>query len=231
MRARAIIERSLQLIRVLASGETADAADMQLALNALNSMIEDWALSPLNILVPQMQGPFTLVNGTAVYTIGPASTFVAPRPESLLDSAFVRYQDVDQPVSMVTLAQYNQIAVKNTPGWPAWMYYEAGISEGTITLFPVPTDGMTLYLASFEAFVQFPDFDTDVPMAPGYLRTLQYNLAAEICDDFMRQLPPRVERTAANTKRTLKRAHVIVPTIDLPIAVLPTWAYGYNGNV
>lgn len=234
MTGREVIERALQLIHVLASGEAADAADLELARNALNTMIEHWSLQPQSILVPMMQS-FPLVSGQRVYTIGPATVlplpdFIAPRPASLLDASFVRLQNSDAPVRLVTLADYNMIGAKDSGGWPAAMYYAPGVEVGTITLYPVPTDGMTLFLSSRDAIAQFPDFDTDVPMSPGYKRTLQYALACEIADDFSRTVPPRVEKTATAAIKVLKRSNQIVPTLNLPGAITGGGFYDWRGD-
>lgn len=235
MTGRDIVERALQLIHVLASGEAADAADLELSRLALNTMIEHWSIQPHSILVPAMVA-IPLVDGQAVYRIGPATAvpapdFVTPRPASLLDASFVRYQLSDAPVKLTTLADYNLLITKTSQGWPATLYFEPGIDTSTLTLYPVPTAGMTLYLAVRGAIAQFPDLDTDVPMSPGYKRTLQYALACEIADDFSRPVSPRVERIANDAIRVLKRSNAIVPTLGLPSAVAaPTgynWRTGY----
>lgn len=228
MQARTVVERALQLVKVNASGETMDSADAQLALSALNDMLESWSLSPQTILVPRMQ-VLPLVVGQAVYTMGPTGDLVTTTPADVMDACFCRLDDVDMPVRLITLAQYNLIPVKQTGGWPAWMYVAQGISDWTLTLYPEPSQaGMELFIADRAAHATFPDLDTDVPMARGYKRALQYCLACEVADLFDRPVPPNVLRIATSAKRALKRQNLIVPQLNVPSALNSRWPWGYG---
>lgn len=231
MRAREIVMRALQLDKILASGEAADAADAALALSSLNAMVESWSLEPSAILVPRMQ-PLPLIPGISSYTIGPTGDLVTTRPADLLDASFVRFGDVDQPVRLVTIYDWNAIPVKDVGGWPFALYYDQAIPDGRIHLFPVPSQGgMVLHVADRDGFAQWPTLDTDIPMGPGYLRALQYNLAVEIADLFGRPVAPNVQRIANGAKRTLKRQNTIIPTATIDPTINGGWPYGYGPQV
>lgn len=228
MRAREVVERALQLVKVNASGETMDSADALLALDMLNDMLESWALAPQTILIPRVQS-LALTSGLATYTVGPAGDLVTSRPADIMDAAFCRFDGVDNPVRQIPLEEYNLIPVKTSGGWPAVMYAAQGLADWTLTLYPVPSQaGFTLFLADRAAHAEFPDLDTDVPMAPGYKRPLQFCLACEVADVFGRPVPPNVLRIATASKRVLKRQNTIIPQLHVDASINASWPWGYG---
>ena len=92
--AQSLINKSLRLLGVLASGETTTADEAQDSLYSLNSIIDSFSANPQYYFCTQAE-QFTLVNGQNTYTIGndpsasPPANFVTTRPIRIV-GAFVR---------------------------------------------------------------------------------------------------------------------------------------------
>ena len=71
--ALSIIERSLRLIGVKASGEAPSASEAQDALNALNVMLDQWSNEKL-LIYQVVNNLFTVTAGVTDYTIGVAGS-------------------------------------------------------------------------------------------------------------------------------------------------------------
>jgi hypothetical protein len=59
---------------------------------------------------------------------------------------------------------------------------------------------------------QWTALATDVTLTPGYNRALVYSLAEELAPG-LRELSPLVIKTAANARRAIRQANVVVPTL------------------
>ena len=64
---------------IIGQGETPSAADIQLVLRRLNSMVNSWAIQSLTVPAVQRQ-VFPLIANKQTYTIGPGGDFDLPRP-------------------------------------------------------------------------------------------------------------------------------------------------------
>jgi len=74
-----LIESSLRLATVLASGETASADEATDGLKSLNDILENWSLENLTVWQGDNE-QYALTPGTGSYTIGPGGAFAATRP-------------------------------------------------------------------------------------------------------------------------------------------------------
>lgn len=211
MRARDIIHDALQEIGVYGSGETPEAADMQLAMRRLNAMLDSWSIEAGAVTVPTMT-PVPLTAGIATYTVGPTGDVVTDRPAMPVLGSFVRYQGIDAPVDLVEQSTYNGIPYKTGVGWPSAVLYRQEVPNIVLTLYPVPSDaGMVLYLANAAAVASFPDLTTDVPFAPGYQEAVALNLACRIAPAFRRTASDDTKRLAASLKGRLRDLNIEVP--------------------
>lgn len=212
--ARDIIIRSLRLIGVLESGEAGDSPDVVDSLYTLNALIDSWPLSRLMILAGQeVVKPLT---NAYSYQVGPGLSIDTPRPASLTEGSFIRFQGIDTPLTEISQAEYNSIYTKVVAGRPSYILYEPSAFGGSLTLYPTPQTGMELHLAVNLPFTEFVDLDTNYALPPGYMRALQYNLAVEMAPEFGREAPPTVKLTAINSIRQIKKANSSVPIFGMP---------------
>jgi hypothetical protein len=213
-----LIKRAYRLIGVYSIGETPSADESTDGLTALNAMLGDWANEGLMVYA-NTTDTVPLTAGVSAYTIGASGGVVANRPQEVLSASYIQYGTVSFPLVLLTQAQYNDIQVKTTGGIPTSLFYSADFPNGTITLFPVPQDTMTLNLVSKKQLTVFQYITDIVSMPPGYENAIVFNLAKYLSAEFGMPLPPQVERQAAGSKRTLKRTNNSVPILQIPYGI------------
>lgn len=193
-----LVTDALVAVKALAAGETASPSMSTTALNRFNDVQE--ALSIQNLAVfKTLQTTFPLVNGTASYTIGPSGAVVAQRPP-FLQTAFATFQGIDYPVDPHTEEEYARIGLKSQPGIPEWMIYDPGYPNGTIVLWPVPNQSMSLTLYQNTAFTEAATLFDNFAMPPGYRRMIRLLLSWELASDYPGLTGPELEKLEADCK-------------------------------
>lgn len=221
--ARAIINRSLRLLKVIAANESGAAADLDTGLLALNDMLDSWGISRNNVFSTVIE-TFPLVLNQATYTIGVAGNFNTINPISMEESSFVRYQSVDYALKKIDEDQYSQIPYKLNGGIPYCFWFNPGVTTSTISFYPVPQSSQTLELHSIKPFTAFAGLDTNYVLPPGYKEALTFNLAVGIATEFETEAPKTVILKAMNLKKAMKRQNVVVPTMDISFIPAPILA-------
>lgn len=194
--AQSIINKSLRLLGVLASGETTTASEAEDSLYSLNSIIDSFSANPQYYFCTQAE-PFTLVNGQNTYTIGddpftsPAADFVASRPIRIV-GAFVRYNGSDTPLAMITEQYWTNIPVKTTTGTPTKLLYRPNVPYGQILLYPTPTLAMTLFIKAERMIEKYFALVSTQFLPPGYQRLLELSLAMELAPEYGSQVKPEI---------------------------------------
>lgn len=220
MIARDIIYRSLRLIGAYGSGETPSADDADTCLDALNSMLDSWSTERLFVYALTSE-QFALTIGQSQYTIGSGANFNTTRPLRVDDSSFVRLNNSDYMLNEINEAQYSSIVDKTRQGIPDKYFYNTTLANGQLNLHPVPDQAMTLHLKSWKPLTSFATINTDVTLAPGYQRALEYSLAEEVAPEFDLPVPASVERIARTSRANIKRMNSPMPIAGMPIAVMP----------
>lgn len=178
-----LITEALVTVKALAVGETPGADMTTDALAKFNDVLE--ALSIQNLAVfASTATTFPLVQGQAVYTIGPTGGVVAARPPYLA-TGYITMQGADFNVDLTrTDEEYAGLAVKNTPGVPEWGFYEPTYPNGTLTLWPVPYTASTMTILVNRAFTSATSLADVFAMPPGYRRMVKLMLACELAVDY-----------------------------------------------
>lgn len=210
---RQLITTSLRIINYLGSGESATEDDMDISVQALDSMIDSWSNDPLMIysLNPYK---FATVAGQKEYTLGPTGDWDIPRPMQI-NQAYANWNDdtiqqVDLPVTILTDAQYAAISVKNTPTTFAFALYDDGnYPLRTISLWPVPTTNTPITLWLMQPLLGYTSIDDEVSYPPGYYEAFQYNLALRLAIQFGKTVPELVMSLAVTSKATIARLNAV----------------------
>lgn len=214
-----IIKRSMRLLQVYAIGEEPSSDEAQAGLTALNALVQSWGNSPL-LIHAQSLDQIPLTAGTGSYIVGPGlGGFVTARPMEVLEASFVRFQGVDYPLSVLTLDDLNAIPVKTISGIPTGVYAHMDMPNITLTLYPVPSQAMTLHLWSVKAVPEFPGLTSSVILPPGYEQALAFLLAETLAPEYETQPSAQVMREAARVRRAIKRTNLQVPRLNMPFGV------------
>lgn len=229
-----IINSSLRLINVLASGEIPSGSESRDALLILNQMVDSWNAQRLMIFTVTRviqdinNNLFNLTPGQQQYTVGltspvnGTSNFNIPRPPRIERMGIVQLnnpaQPLELPLEMLTEAGWQAIPVKaiqSTLPQKVWIDYQFPFLVLNFWCIPSVTVQTTFYL--WQALSYFADLGTtQYQFPPAYLKALRYNLAVDLAPEFgVQQVPPLVVATAAMTKAEVKSINA--PMIDLRV--------------
>lgn len=209
-----LINGSLRLLGVIASGENATAAESQDALYALNQMIDTWKTERLMVyaILPQT---FSQVGGQKTYTMGPGGDWDTERPVQI-DSIYLQYTDANSgppPLNLLVVSlnqdQYNAIIVPNTTTTITNAFYaDDSFPLRNISFWPVPTTNYAVNVWTWKLIDGFVAITDDISLPPGYERMLRFNLALELASEYGLTPSQTVAAGALDSKSAVKRNNI-----------------------
>jgi hypothetical protein len=208
---RDIATSALQEIGVLASGETATAADAAAGLSTLNDLMDQWAAERL-IIYTTTRTTWTIAASTQNYTLGTGGTINVARPVYIDHVNFIDTSpdtDVEYQLQPLTDDAWSRIPIKDlTSTFPTCWYYNPTFPLGTLQLWPIPTSStLTGVLYAPQAVAEFADLDASVSLPPGYRRMLIKNVAVCLCPQYERDPRQDLKLDAIETKAVVKRSN------------------------
>lgn len=210
--ARNLITRAMQINGVLTKGESPSGDEASDGLSSLNALLGSWSNDGL-LIYERLSESFPLVSGQRTYTIGPSGNFNTSAPLQIL-TAFTRIDTLDYEMSIIPDTAYDSIAYKDIQtGIPEALVYQQGAPLGTITIYPVPTQG-TLHIRSEKQLSQFATLDSVVELPAGWERALVYNLALEIASEYGQPVNEAVYAIAMDALSKIKIAVARNKTMD-----------------
>ena len=160
----------MRMIGEKARGATLSSAESTETLYEFNSFLDSISIDSLMCYTTQ-QDSYLLQSGTATYTIGPGATINTTRPTALRDPCWVRDgSGYDYPLKVINIVQYGALYDKSSGATiPSAVYYDAGLSAtstATITVYPPPSTGLTLYIHSWKQFSTASTVSQNVNLPP-----------------------------------------------------------------
>ena len=199
------------LIGVLAEGQAPTADQLSDGILTMNDMLDSWSTESLIIPAITIE-KFTLVPGTARYSIGVGGDFNTARPisienvtlESQSASPVAEYQ-----LERVNATQWSGIVQKATQtSIPSKVYIEGTSPLDHLNLYPTPNIANKVVIYSLKPLTAITDGNTVLDVQPGYSRALRYNLAIELAPEYGKAVSQEVAMVAADSKGNLKRANM-----------------------
>jgi hypothetical protein len=178
-----IITEALELIGVVAGGETPSATDVATADRSLNMMVKGWQAKGIQ-LWRQTEGSLTATALAASFTMGTGGDFTS-RPLRIT-SARLSISGIETPLREMSRAEYFDMPLKTATGRPTGYYYDPALTLGKIYLWPTVATGVTATL-KFSYQRSLEDFDAagDEPDFPQeWLECIAYNLAVRLAPKF-----------------------------------------------
>lgn len=232
MKAQDLIESSLRLINVQASGETPLGAESVDGLAVLNDMLDGWTAQSLMIYHILRNGAsdsvttFPLVPSQDSYTIGTSGSpdFNVARPSKIEQINLEYIANVASPIEIemevMNFRRWSQIRLKNTTSTiPRYVWDEDDFPNRTLTLWPVPSEIHNLIVYSWEALTSFASLTTNNTFPPGYDEALRYNLALRLAPEYGVPVSKDVHRIAMTSLNTVRRMNVKVPMLTIPRSI------------
>lgn len=212
-----IFKRSLRLLGVYASGEDPSAEEAQDGLASLNDLLDELSLGAMVYAKTLDQIPLT--SNQQSVTVGPSGSFVTARPVQVLDESYILVGSVSYPLATLTLQAFNDIYVKTLTGIPRGIWAQMDMPDMTVTMYPVPSQTMTLMLWSQKVLASFPTLTTTVSLPPGYKKMLAFLLAIDLAPEYEVNPPAAVVQGAASARRKIARINLQVPSLSMPTAL------------
>lgn len=214
-----IIKRAMRSIGVLPEGETPSAQQASDGLSVLNQLMGSLG-NACQMIYAQSLDQIPLTTNVASYTVGPTGSVVTPRPMQILSSSYITYQGVSYPLVVWTLADYNQITVKNIGGIPTGFWPLMEFPDLTLTVWPLPSDsGMVLNLWSWKQITEFSSLTQQLQMPPGYDRALSLLLGIDLAPEYLVEPSPSLIRNASQARKMLKRTNAQIPRLVMPYGI------------
>jgi hypothetical protein len=231
-----LITRSMRLLQLVNEGDNPSAAQEQDGLEALNGMVDAWAIDRL-LIYATTRAVFPFAGGKESYEIGPnAADWVAPRP-SFIDGAGLLVTtgtETDElEIKIWRDDQWRDQRVKNLSAGGNFItriYYDYGYSNadtaaadvgsGTVYVWPVPIAAGALALYTPAAVAEFTSINQRVALPPGYRRPLAFNLAVEIAAEYGKgsSVPQSVLAIATESKEALQRMNLKLEPLKVDVA-------------
>lgn len=202
-----IIEGALSKIGRFAAGQSVSSEDADICLNALNRVVDAWAVENLTAHA-MVSLPVSLLAGVDEVTLSPRQVRI--------ESGYTRVDGIDYPFQIVPREVFEAVAVKDIDSIaPQWVMYEPEQTSGALFLYPQPQADCTMYLTVQERIDEFADLSTDYTLPQGFRRALVNVLAVEVAPEFRTEAPPSVQREAVLSVKAIKRARVRVPELSV----------------
>lgn len=212
---RDLIANALQDLQVIAGGETLADDDAALGLSRLNDWIDALALEGLIIPTITRQ-TWTLVSGTASYTVGTGSTVSIPKPVSPQAIENVGYYDTSLTTvteilfgRVLSNQEYDAVpqkALQQT--YPTAFWYDPTFgTTGTISPLPIPNISTlkgVIYAPGSLSEVLLTD---TVALPKGYRRFFRSNLTEELAAAFEKPVPASIAKIARLSRERVKAAN------------------------
>ncbi len=224
-------------IGALAQGETASAADAQLALRRFQTQLDAWQADALTLAV-QKRVFFTLTSGTSIVTIGPSGgDITAMRPVYMDAINYVNpgsSPEVEVNIGPMDRDQYAAVTIKALgSALPLASFYQTSVDTvlGSIFFWPQVTQNVGIYLY-YPAGVGVPASLDDILLGPpGYQEAYLYQLAQRLITPFAvadQTVIARIERNATESFARMKRPNTQPGLMGVDAALMPMAGGAYN---
>lgn len=204
MTVRDLINRSLRILGILASGETPEASISQDALTAMNSIIDAWKNNGFLIYENEYQ-QLSLISGQQTYTLGSGGDFAITRPGSI-EKASVVIGGNEIPIEVITFEQWAAISNKDLQSdIPQKLFYNPASPLGELNIWPKPSNTPVINIYLQKPVDKFSSINATVELPAGYENLLVYGTADMIAPEFGKELTPRQLQILTETKADIMR--------------------------
>ena len=221
-----MILRSQRMIGEKSRGATLTTAEQTETLAELNTFMDACANERL-LCYQTQQDSMTLTASTSTYTIGTNGVFAVDRPTKLVDPCFVRdASGYDSQLTVINREAYGAIPMKSVGNtWPTHIFYDYGYSAtstATITVYPAPVSGLTLFINSWKQLGNFSTLSQTVMLPPGYQLFIESNFAIHLAAGVF-PITAELMKIAKESKAAIKGLNVVDTVMSMDSGVLQSY--------
>lgn len=211
--AAVIISDALKEIQVIGEDETPSAtmySDSLRMLNRLLDTLSNVASFAFDNTIRQLA-----LTGQASFDIGPSGDIVALRPIKIT-SAFYTLGDIDYPVDVVSIEEYDAIPYKGTIGSvPDLIAYNGVYPNGVVYVYPKCSGG-TINLRTIDLVKTFAATSTNIDLPEGYEDAIMLKLAIRMAPSYGKTVSAETKLAAKVANKIVKRTNTVIPKLSLP---------------
>ncbi len=214
MTAQEYIEAALEEIGAIMVGETPDSATLTWGLRKLNTMLKTIFADEINIYKRTHEN-FSVVAGTASYTIGSGGDFDTDRP-ILIETAFTQDSDNENTeVFVKPIHDYWLLDNHATQGKISNLYYDKDFPLGTIYLYHSPDKTYDLHIVSQKSLVEPVSLSTSIVFPDIYEEVLITKLAIRLAPRYGITVSPELIAASKEAYSNLKEAYLNLKALNL----------------
>lgn len=227
-----LIKRAFRDLNIYSVDDDIPSSEANESFDRLNMMLNQWNNQQL-LCYQIAETSWPVVSNKATYSIGKGAgaDWNGDRPIRI-SSIYLRLNaapnSIDYPLVKLTNEQYQDLSMKAIQSSIPYAYlFVNAWPNAIITLFPVPTTALTLYLHAWSQLAQFSTINDTVSLPPGYDAAIIHNLAVEIASyhNPPETLYQRVLKMATDSKAILKdtnNSEPVMAKVDFAMAGRPT---------
>ena len=216
------LRASGRLVGALHPGQEGSADENNVALEALNAMLDSWNTQRLAIFHIR-RDEYDLVAGTQDYTIGPGGDFDFERPVKIERANLIWSSGGDadhRPLSIITVYDWADIRLPDlTSTIPEQLYYERSTPLGHLRFYPKPDTSAAVEIYTWAKLGRFTALDEVAEFPEGYEEAIKYNLAMRLAMEFRTDIPQFVATTALKSFGYVKRLNKVTPVLQFDYGV------------
>lgn len=215
---RDVITDALYELNVYGREQSIAAADEQFALRKLNAILNMWEARSV-FAYNQNYALYTLTPNHQPHTIGPSAAdfAVTSRPVRIENAAIViagASSPVDIPLKIRDDDWWAGQRVKSiTSTIPTSLYYSPDFPNGSLYLWPIPTQANGLRLETWVTVGQVTDITADFVAPPGYKLAITLTLAEHIAGPFGATLTPLQSQMAVRARSAVQGLNATSPRV------------------
>ena len=215
--AAVIITDALKEILVVSEGETPSATMYADGLRMLNRLLDTFSNN--NDFAYYASQEVKTLAGESSFTIGPTGDLITTRPIKI-DTAVVDRNGITYNVDVIDNQQYDVLTYKALQGANTQaLYYHGTYPNGTVYLYPIAT-GCTLKMRVLNTVKQFATTAGNIDMPEGYEDAIMLALAIRMAPQYGKKVNPDTKIAAKRAMGAVKTTNQVIPTMDLPNAVM-----------
>lgn len=184
-----VITSALRKLAVLPSGVAPSTNQTSDASDALNAIVKAFQADGMPLWKISSQS-FTVVDGTASYTVGPSQTIDCPKPLRIIQALYTPSGGTNTPMNVYNRYDFNELPTSSSiEGAPINLYYQPLRTTGVIKLWPTPDNSTTSI--TFHYHSPYEDMDAtgdEFDFPSEWMQALIYNLAWSLAPEY--GIPP-----------------------------------------
>lgn len=185
-----LLKGALRLVGALGQGETPTTAQLNEAAEALNLYAKFMSTKPGIPMYALKTRNIALVANNASYNINNVASTTDGKPLKVY-ACIVRHManNIDTPMAPRSRTEYYEnFSGKQSTGLPVNYYFEPGVNQAVLKVYPVPTDQIAIdyqIILVYQAPAQDFNVATDTPDFPAeWHDVIKYGLAIRLAGDY-----------------------------------------------